>query len=131
MVSALLIPPLSSSVPHFNGKKFRVHNHASTHHSKPSLNRFRVRAIKEKTEEIKNQTPPASSAEEITQKFGLEAGLWKVPISLFLVLFFSVLFLFRSLYIWGGIMLCVDVNFSVSFWVSNYLLFYLPMWRAS
>ncbi|KAI5666943.1 hypothetical protein M9H77_16796 [Catharanthus roseus] len=36
--------------------------------------RFRVRAVKEKTEEIKN--PP--SAEDITKKYGLEAGLWKI-----------------------------------------------------
>ncbi|KAL8496302.1 hypothetical protein ACS0TY_020134 [Phlomoides rotata] len=36
--------------------------------------RLRVRAVKEKTEEIKNP----SSAEEITKKYGLEAGLWKI-----------------------------------------------------
>lgn len=41
--------------------------------------RFRVRAVKEKTEEIKN--PP--SAEDITKKYGLEAGLWKVPFLLY------------------------------------------------
>ncbi|KAL2511030.1 Protein of unknown function (DUF1279) [Abeliophyllum distichum] len=39
-----------------------------------SFNRFRVRAVKEKTEQIKNP----SSAEEITNKYGLEAGLWKI-----------------------------------------------------
>lgn len=33
-----------------------------------------VRAVKEKTEEI--ETP--SSAEEVTKKYGLEAGLWKI-----------------------------------------------------
>lgn len=36
--------------------------------------RLRVRAVKEKIEEIK--TP--SSADEITKKYGLEAGLWKI-----------------------------------------------------
>ncbi|KAK6163628.1 hypothetical protein DH2020_000492 [Rehmannia glutinosa] len=35
--------------------------------------RLRVRAVKEKTEEINNP----SSAEEVTKKYGLEAGLWK------------------------------------------------------
>lgn len=35
------------------------------------LRKFSLRALKEKTEEIK--TP-----EEITKKYGLEAGLWKV-----------------------------------------------------
>ncbi|KAE9463353.1 hypothetical protein RHGRI_002156 [Rhododendron griersonianum] len=43
--------------------------------SKSNLNRFRVRAIKEKTEEIK--TPSSSSPEDVTKKYGLEAGLWK------------------------------------------------------
>ncbi|XP_073146261.1 uncharacterized protein [Henckelia pumila] len=41
---------------------------------KSAFTRFGVRAVQEKTEEIK--TP--SSAEEITEKFGLEAGLWKI-----------------------------------------------------
>lgn len=35
---------------------------------------LKVRAIKEKTEEIKNP----SSAEDFTKKYGLEAGLWKI-----------------------------------------------------
>lgn len=39
-----------------------------------------MRALKEKTEEIKSPSQP-SSAEEVTKKYGLEAGLWKVPIS--------------------------------------------------
>ncbi|KAG9128977.1 hypothetical protein Leryth_014758 [Lithospermum erythrorhizon] len=39
-----------------------------------SLNKFRVRAVKGKTEEIK----APSSAEDITKKYGLEAGLWKI-----------------------------------------------------
>ncbi|KAL6566993.1 hypothetical protein OROMI_015397 [Orobanche minor] len=39
-----------------------------------SHSRFRVRGVSEKTGEIK--TP--SSAEEITKKYGLEAGLWKI-----------------------------------------------------
>ncbi|KAL3828606.1 hypothetical protein ACJIZ3_017408 [Penstemon smallii] len=39
--------------------------------SKCSAKKFRVRAVKEKTKEIK-------SPEEITKKYGLEAGLWKI-----------------------------------------------------
>ncbi|KAL3518604.1 hypothetical protein ACH5RR_021193 [Cinchona calisaya] len=35
---------------------------------------FRIRAVKEKTEEIKS----SSSTEEITKKYGLEVGLWKI-----------------------------------------------------
>ncbi|XP_075520037.1 uncharacterized protein LOC142553577 [Primulina tabacum] len=41
---------------------------------KSGLTRFSVRAVQEKTEETK--TP--SSPDEITKKYGLEAGLWKI-----------------------------------------------------
>ncbi|KZV17382.1 hypothetical protein F511_23065 [Dorcoceras hygrometricum] len=51
-----------------NGKPSRLS------YSKSALMRFSVRAVQEKTEETK--TPP--SAEEITKKYGLEAGLWKI-----------------------------------------------------
>lgn len=81
MVSALLVVPAvssSSSTCFLNcNNKFKV-----VHNFKPSLNQFRVRAIKEKTEEIKTPSPSSSSSssstEEITEKFGLEAGLWKI-----------------------------------------------------
>nr|GMD71363.1 Protein FAM210B like [Ipomoea batatas] len=58
--------PLSSGKP----------NRASTSsaNSKPTFSKLKVRAVKEKTEEIKSQT----SAEEVTKKYGLEAGLWKI-----------------------------------------------------
>lgn len=38
---------------------------------------FQVKAVRDKTDEI---SPPSSSssAEEVTKKYGLEAGLWKV-----------------------------------------------------
>ncbi|XP_050141067.1 uncharacterized protein LOC126617034 [Malus sylvestris] len=42
---------------------------------------FKIRALKEKTEEIKTPTASSSSvdsAEEITKKYGLKAGLWKI-----------------------------------------------------
>lgn len=50
----------------------RKRNRALNSGTSNSNNKFKVRALKEKTtEEIK-------SAEEITKKFGLEAGLWKI-----------------------------------------------------
>ncbi|KAM7496966.1 hypothetical protein LguiA_021380 [Lonicera macranthoides] len=61
-----------------NSKSSLVNN--NNNNSKLNLIRFRVRAIKEKTEEI--NSPPSStsssSADEVTEKFGLEAGLWKI-----------------------------------------------------
>ncbi|KAL3618498.1 hypothetical protein CASFOL_037580 [Castilleja foliolosa] len=60
--------PLSSSTPQ-NGKF-----NGSIHCSRSFFSRFTVRAVKEKTEEIKNP----SSADEITKKYGLEVGLWKI-----------------------------------------------------
>ncbi|CAL1367331.1 unnamed protein product [Linum trigynum] len=39
--------------------------------------RFRIRATREKAE-LKTPPPPPSSPEEITQKYGLEAGLWNI-----------------------------------------------------
>ncbi|XP_057479129.1 uncharacterized protein LOC130766471 [Actinidia eriantha] len=61
----------------------KLGKYASSHlSSKSKLNGFRVRAIKEKTEEMKlptsSKSSSSSSAEEITQKYGLEAGLWKI-----------------------------------------------------
>ncbi|XVF19651.1 hypothetical protein REPUB_Repub11eG0129200 [Reevesia pubescens] len=46
---------------------------------KPKLKSFKIKAVKEKTEEI--QTPSSSSSssvDEVTKKYGLEAGLWKI-----------------------------------------------------
>lgn len=65
-----------------DGKFIRVCKFASmvsVTNSKPNWNRSRVRAIKEKTEEIESPSS-SSSAEDVTEKFGLEAGLWKVPV---------------------------------------------------
>ncbi|XP_057795319.1 uncharacterized protein LOC131011566 isoform X2 [Salvia miltiorrhiza] len=47
---------------------------SSVLNSKSARNRLKVRAVEEKIEEMK--TP--SSADEITKKYGLEAGLWKI-----------------------------------------------------
>lgn len=55
----------------FNNGKFSYRKCKSI----SNFSSFRVRAVKEKTEEIKKNP---SSAEDITKKYGLEAGLWKV-----------------------------------------------------
>ncbi|CAI9105713.1 OLC1v1004705C1 [Oldenlandia corymbosa var. corymbosa] len=69
MATALLVPPHLC----FNSRavqSFPASNSTSSGH------RFglKIRAVKEKTEEIK----PSASAEEITKKYGLEVGLWKI-----------------------------------------------------
>ncbi|KAK2981559.1 hypothetical protein RJ640_008691 [Escallonia rubra] len=74
-----LVAPLSCLL--INGKYNRFCNYASFGStSRPSSSRLTVRAIKEKTEEIKapSSSSSSSSADEITEKFGLEAGLWKI-----------------------------------------------------
>ncbi|KAJ8440494.1 hypothetical protein Cgig2_022935 [Carnegiea gigantea] len=49
-----------------------------------SINPFQVRAVRDKTTQTQAQTqsPPSSSSsssvEEVTKKYGLEAGLWKI-----------------------------------------------------
>ncbi|KAI6669771.1 hypothetical protein NL676_004656 [Syzygium grande] len=44
----------------------------------PSWNRAAVRAIGEKTKEARDPSPPPASADEVTKKYGLEAGLWQI-----------------------------------------------------
>lgn len=75
MATALLAPPLSYASCFRN--QLRTCCCASIPPSKSTLKRFRARAIKEKTEETKNPSSSAS-VEEITKKYGLEAGLWKI-----------------------------------------------------
>ncbi|KAL7154137.1 hypothetical protein ABFS83_04G214800 [Erythranthe nasuta] len=71
MATLLQIPLFSSSLQSGDVSKF----HGSISRSNSNYNRLRVRSVKEKTEEIKT---PSSSPEEITKKYGLEAGLWKI-----------------------------------------------------
>ncbi|GER53058.1 hypothetical protein STAS_30552 [Striga asiatica] len=80
MATVLQIPshclsskPISFSAP-TNGKINRLFCISISSNDKSLITRFRVRALKEKTEEIGNP----SSAEEVTKKYGLEAGLWKI-----------------------------------------------------
>ncbi|KAK4607894.1 hypothetical protein RGQ29_001635 [Quercus rubra] len=79
MLSLSLTLPSASF---FNKGQLRIRNFASIPPSKSNFKRFRARALKEKTEEIKTPSSSSSSssgsAEEITKKYGLEAGLWKI-----------------------------------------------------
>ncbi|XP_010510789.1 PREDICTED: uncharacterized protein LOC104786999 [Camelina sativa] len=47
-----------------------------------SSTRFRCRAVREKAEEVEKKnassSSPSPSAEEVTKKYGLEVGLWKI-----------------------------------------------------
>ncbi|XP_044481792.1 uncharacterized protein LOC123208382 [Mangifera indica] len=72
MATSLLSPYLSS--PHFFHKFYPFTS--SLQSSKPVFKTFKVRAIQQKTEELK--PPSSSSAEEVTKKYGLEAGLWQI-----------------------------------------------------
>ncbi|PRQ32520.1 hypothetical protein RchiOBHm_Chr5g0047271 [Rosa chinensis] len=87
MATALLLPPspcLSSASFLKNNGEPRSCCCASIQQSKRNshLKGLRVRALKEKTEKIENPSSSSSSskasAEEITKKYGLEAGLWKI-----------------------------------------------------
>ncbi|KAL9676058.1 hypothetical protein QQ045_004271 [Rhodiola kirilowii] len=83
MVSTLLyVPPFSanlisaSSLPETERCKPSI-KHAYIRSPKPKYgfgHRFKVRAVREKAD----QSTSPSSAEEVTEKFGLEAGLWKI-----------------------------------------------------
>ncbi|KAJ4978957.1 hypothetical protein NE237_009737 [Protea cynaroides] len=81
MAAALFFPLLSSNSPSSSSSlllkndKTVLYNYASPVRCKSDLKHFRVRALKETTEEAKT-TP--TSPEEITEKYGLEAGLWKI-----------------------------------------------------
>ncbi|KAI4322461.1 hypothetical protein L6164_022154 [Bauhinia variegata] len=73
MTTTLLISS-PSSVSLLSRRTTRIFNCTSFQSHKSHIKRFTVRALKEKTEEIKSQ----SAAEQITKKYGLEAGLWKI-----------------------------------------------------
>ncbi|CAH9148086.1 unnamed protein product [Cuscuta epithymum] len=64
MFSSPLRPPLNYTKP----------NSAPSFSANSNFSKLRLRAVKEKSEDIKSQT----SAEEVVKKYGLEAGLWKI-----------------------------------------------------
>ncbi|KAI3832573.1 hypothetical protein MKW98_002119 [Papaver atlanticum] len=74
MASSLLF---TSSPSFLKNREFSIFN-SRFEPLKPNLKQHlvTVRALKETTKETKTNDP--SSPEEITQKFGLEAGLWKI-----------------------------------------------------
>ncbi|QCD88006.1 uncharacterized protein LOC114169501 [Vigna unguiculata] len=76
MTTSLLLPsPSCASI--LSRGTHRISGSASFHRLKYRVKGFRVQALREKTEEIENPSQ-ASSPEEVTKKYGLEAGLWKI-----------------------------------------------------
>ncbi|KAL5710451.1 hypothetical protein ACHQM5_021010 [Ranunculus cassubicifolius] len=79
--SSFLFHPYSSLLSNENHSNFS-NNYVSLPHyksSKPQLkSSFKVRALKEKIDEETTNTTSSTSPDEITEKFGLEAGLWKI-----------------------------------------------------
>ncbi|KAB5541801.1 hypothetical protein DKX38_014775 [Salix brachista] len=72
-----------SSASFLNNKSFKNYCCcAQIQPSNSSFKRLQTRAIKEKTEEREapssSSSSSSSSAEEVTKKYGLEAGLWKI-----------------------------------------------------
>ncbi|EXB91252.1 hypothetical protein L484_016324 [Morus notabilis] len=91
MTTAVLVPPVCSASLLDKGQlRLRhccspIQAFSPSQSSSSDVKRFRIKALKEKTEEIKNPTSSSSSsssssaaADEITKKYGLEAGLWKI-----------------------------------------------------
>ncbi|XP_020214260.1 uncharacterized protein LOC109798750 [Cajanus cajan] len=72
MTTSLLLPSPSCASLLSKGTN-RLCTPASFHTLKSHVKGFRVRALREKTEEIESPSP-----EEVTKKYGLEAGLWKI-----------------------------------------------------
>ncbi|KAF9676356.1 hypothetical protein SADUNF_Sadunf09G0130100 [Salix dunnii] len=74
------LPPFSSAS-FLNNKSFKNYCCCThIHPSNSSFKRLQTRAIKEKTEEREapSSSSSSSSVEEVTKKYGLEAGLWKI-----------------------------------------------------
>ncbi|OMO83176.1 hypothetical protein COLO4_22654 [Corchorus olitorius] len=73
-----------SSTSFLNSKKYsKLPYFAATPASiRPKFKSFTIKAIKERTEEIKTPSPSSSSSsssvDEVTKKYGLEVGLWKI-----------------------------------------------------
>ncbi|CAK9314281.1 unnamed protein product [Citrullus colocynthis] len=77
MATALSLIAFSSSSISFTNPIFGFHFNFPSPPPKFNSKRFRVQALKQKTGEIERPSSP-SSADEVTKKYGLEAGLWKI-----------------------------------------------------
>ncbi|KAK9156822.1 hypothetical protein Scep_003396 [Stephania cephalantha] len=87
MASSMLFPSHTSTTLFKNPTNPIISNNKASSHLqfqslKPNLRRFRVRALKETTKGTNAGTTSSgnnpTSVDEITEKFGLEAGLWKI-----------------------------------------------------
>ncbi|XP_010417880.1 PREDICTED: uncharacterized protein LOC104703550 [Camelina sativa] len=79
MAMLLQVPPSSSSLLNTRNPKIRFFYSPI----RVSSTRFRCRAVREKAEEVEKKNASSSSsspssAEEVTKKYGLEVGLWKI-----------------------------------------------------
>lgn len=77
MEAVNLFPALSPSSPRLRRDGYRSFA-PSPRPCKPNSSRVAVRAIREETKEARNPSPSSASADEVTKKYGLEAGLWQI-----------------------------------------------------
>ncbi|XP_022756018.1 uncharacterized protein LOC111303827 [Durio zibethinus] len=78
MATTILTLTSLSSTSFFNTQNYSKLPYSPTS-IKPKLKSFKIKAIKEKTEEIETpSSSSSSSADEVTKKYGLEVGLWKI-----------------------------------------------------
>ncbi|GAV85238.1 DUF1279 domain-containing protein [Cephalotus follicularis] len=71
MTTTVLVPPL------FSGSFLICNYKICIQTSRSKFKSFRIGATKEETNEIKSPSS-SSSAEDVTKKYGLELGLWKI-----------------------------------------------------
>lgn len=76
MAIVMQASPLFSATSLISRRNFNDYYFGSVQPPKSSFKHFIPKAIKQTREET---NIPSPSPEEITQKYGLEAGLWKVP----------------------------------------------------
>lgn len=77
MEAVNLFPALSPSSPRLRRDGYRFFA-PSPRPCKPNSSRVAVRALREETKEARNPSPSSAPADEVTKKYGLEAGLWQI-----------------------------------------------------
>ncbi|EEF38590.1 uncharacterized protein LOC8263329 [Ricinus communis] len=75
MATPLQLSPPFPAASFLSNKNFCKHYTGSLQPLKSTFKNFSTRAIKEKTD---SSSSSSSSAEDITKKYGLEAGLWQI-----------------------------------------------------